>query len=106
MCAWLLVQLSCLQASLDALTSIARSLQAAKGPGDDVRAVGSDIQAGEVVLPEGSVIGAAEVGLLATVGAAKLRVSFLLQRNPIGGSIDIASQMVGRSGPSTSHTRK
>ena len=53
-------------------------LQAAKGPGDDVRAVGSDIKAGEIVLPEGTVIGAAEVGLLATVGAAKLRVGFLL----------------------------
>ena len=49
-------------------------LQAAKGPGDDVRAVGSDIKAGEIVLREGTVIGAAEVGLLATVGAAKLRV--------------------------------
>lgn len=48
--------------------------QAAKGPGDDVRAVGSDIKAGEVVLPKGSVIGAAEVGLLATVGASKLKV--------------------------------
>lgn len=53
-------------------------LQAAKGPGDDVRAVGSDIRAGEVVLPEGTVIGAAEVGLLATVGAANLKVGCLL----------------------------
>ena len=43
-----------------------------------MRAVGSDITAGEVVLPKGTVIGAAEVGLLATVGAAKLRVSSLL----------------------------
>ena len=55
------------------------SLQAAKGPGDDVRAVGSDIEAGEEVLPKGTVIGPAEVGLLATVGAAKLRVSSLLE---------------------------
>lgn len=52
-------------------------LQAAKGPGDDVRAVGSDIKADEVVLPKGTVIGAAEVGLLATVGAAKLKVSII-----------------------------
>ena len=48
--------------------------QAAKGPGDDVRAVGSDIQAGEVVLAAGTVIGAAEVGLLATVGAHTVQV--------------------------------
>ncbi len=49
-----------------------------------MRSVGSDIKAGEVVLPQGTVIGAAEVGLLATVGAAKLRVSpSLLQRYPI-----------------------
>ena len=48
--------------------------QAAKGPGDDVRALGSDIKAGEIILPHGSVIGPAEVGLLATAGAAKLKV--------------------------------
>ena len=35
--------------------------------------MGSDIKAGEVILPHGSVIGPAEVGLLATVGAAKLK---------------------------------
>ena len=52
---------------------IARA-QAAKGPGDDVRAVGSDIRAGEVVLGAGTVIGAAEVGLLATVGAHTVQV--------------------------------
>ena len=47
-----------------------------------MRAVGSDIKAGEVVLPQGTVIGAAEVGLLATVGAAKLKVGSWLQRCP------------------------
>lgn len=40
-----------------------------------MRAVGSDIQAGEVVLSAGTVIGAAEVGLLATVGAHTVQVS-------------------------------
>ena len=49
--------------------------QGAKGPGDDVRAVGSDIQAGELVLASGSVIGPAEIGLLATVGAQAVQVS-------------------------------
>ncbi|CAL5220125.1 g2080 [Coccomyxa viridis] len=65
-------------------------VKAAKGPGDDVRAVGSDIQAGEVVLPEGSVIGAAEVGLLATVGAAKLRV----YRKPVVGVLSTGDELV------------
>lgn len=50
--------------------------QPAKGPGDDVRALGSDIAAGEVVLAAGSLIGAAEIGLLATVGAATVKVHF------------------------------
>jgi hypothetical protein len=36
--------------------------------------VGSDIAAGELVLAKGSLIGAAEVGLLATVGAAEIEV--------------------------------
>ena len=48
--------------------------QAAKGPGDDVRAVGSDIQAGQVVLHKGTRLGAAEIGILATVGASEVQV--------------------------------
>ena len=52
-------------------------VQPAKGPGDDVRALGSDIAAGEVVLAAGSLIGAAEIGLLATVGCATVKVHFL-----------------------------
>ncbi|BDA47114.1 Gephyrin [Coccomyxa sp. Obi] len=51
-----------------------RILKPAKGPGDDVRALGSDIAAGEVVLAAGSLLGAAEIGLLATVGAATVKV--------------------------------
>lgn len=50
-------------------------VQPAKGPGDDVRATGSDIASGEVVLAKGSRIGAAEIGLLATVGAATVQVT-------------------------------
>lgn len=43
-------------------------------PGCDVRQVGSDMAAGEVVLSAGHHIGAAEVGILATVGATKVTV--------------------------------
>lgn len=52
-------------------------MQPARAPGDDVRALGSDIAAGEVVLPAGTPLGAAEIGLLATVGAATVRVHFM-----------------------------
>lgn len=52
-------------------------VQPAMGPGDDVRALGSDIAAGEVVLAAGSLLGAAEIGLLATVGCATVKVHFL-----------------------------
>lgn len=51
-----------------------RILTAAPRPGADVRATGSDIAAGEVVLPAGCIIGPAEVGLAATVGITSLSV--------------------------------
>src|SRR5690606_11865576 len=40
--------------------------------GADLRPVGSDVAAGEEVLPAGSLLGPAEIGLLATVGAAQV----------------------------------
>lgn len=52
------------------LVQIGRQVQ----PGDDIRAIGADIDAGETVLPAGIHLGAAEVGLLATVGAAQVQV--------------------------------
>ena len=42
--------------------------------GQDIRKIGSDIEKGSIILQQGSVIGPAEIGLLATVGAAKVRV--------------------------------
>ncbi|WIA42709.1 hypothetical protein OEZ86_008658 [Tetradesmus obliquus] len=42
--------------------------------GKDIRQVGSDIEAGAVVLQAGERVGVAEVGILATVGAASLPV--------------------------------
>eukprot|EP00879_Flechtneria_rotunda_P011488 GHRR01012001.1.p1 GENE.GHRR01012001.1~~GHRR01012001.1.p1 ORF type:complete len:319 (+),score=94.00 GHRR01012001.1:795-1751(+) len=43
-------------------------------PGQDIRPVGSDIQAGQLVLKAGERVGVAEIGILATVGAANLPV--------------------------------
>ena len=42
--------------------------------GEDIREVGSDMAAGQLVLSAGHFIGAAEVGILATVGAVKVDV--------------------------------
>lgn len=42
--------------------------------GDDIRPIGSDIQAGEEVLAPGNQLDAAEIGLLATVGVAQVPV--------------------------------
>lgn len=43
-------------------------------PGEDVRQVGSDVRQGELVLPAGTLLGPAEVGILATVGAVQVKV--------------------------------
>jgi len=42
--------------------------------GADVRPIGSDMRPGQEVLPAGTRLGAAEIGLLATVGIAQVRV--------------------------------
>lgn len=46
-------------------------------PGEDVRQVGSDVRQGELVLPAGTHLGPAEVGILATVGATHVKVRAL-----------------------------
>lgn len=49
-------------------------INSAVRPGDDVRPVGFDVAAGQQVLAAGTRLGAAEIGLLATVGAATVSV--------------------------------
>ena len=49
-------------------------LQPAKQAGEDIRQIGSDIKEGQLVLGEGELVGAAEIGILATVGASKIEV--------------------------------
>jgi molybdopterin molybdotransferase len=44
-------------------------------PGDNIRSAGEDIRAGSVVLPAGSRVGAAELGVAASVGRSMLRCS-------------------------------
>ncbi|NOZ05761.1 MAG: molybdopterin molybdotransferase MoeA [Chloroflexi bacterium] len=49
-------------------------LSKAVQPGDDVRPPGQDIVQGQLVLPAGTAIGPAEIGLLATVGQVRVPV--------------------------------
>jgi molybdenum cofactor synthesis domain-containing protein len=44
------------------------------GPGTNVRPVGQDMAAGEIALPKGSVLGPAEIGLLASLGHSRILV--------------------------------
>jgi molybdopterin molybdotransferase len=48
-------------------------------PGDSVHVVGQDVARGQLLLPRGTVLGAAEIGLLATVG----RVRVAVHRRPV-----------------------
>lgn len=49
-------------------------VQGASQVGEDIRQPGSDIQAGHTVLAAGALLGAAEIGILATVGAVQVKV--------------------------------
>jgi molybdopterin molybdotransferase len=50
-------------------------LQRTARPGDNLRRVGVDLEVGQRVLEAGTLIGSAEIGLLATVGVAEVAVS-------------------------------
>jgi molybdopterin molybdotransferase len=52
----------------DGMLSISHPLN----PGDSVHVIGQDIARGELVLPRGMVLGAAEIGLLATIGQVRV----------------------------------
>ena len=56
--------------------------QAAARAGEDIRPVGSDIKRGQAVLQAGDMLAAPEIGILATVGAAKVQVSPLHAPHP------------------------
>lgn len=47
-------------------------LRQVPGAGDGIRPIGQDIRAGEVVLRAGTLLGPAEIGLLATIGKGRL----------------------------------
>jgi molybdopterin molybdotransferase len=49
-------------------------IRASVAEGTNVRVTGSDVQAGDLVLPAGSVLGPREIGLLAALGSSRARV--------------------------------
>lgn len=67
-------------------------------PGESVRPAGEDMRAGETVLEPGHLIGAAEVGLLATLGHAQVRV-FRRPRVAILSTGDELVDLGGAIGP-------
>ncbi len=60
------------EASEDGSRELRVEMLKASAPGQDIRRVGSDIAAGEKVLAAGTVLRAAELGLLATVGCTRV----------------------------------
>ena len=59
-------------------------------PGQEIREVGSDVGAGEMVLERGERLGPAEVGLLATIGAQSVDVS----RRPLVAVLSTGDEVV------------
>lgn len=66
--------------------------------GHDVRQVGSDMAAGEVALAAGHFVGAAEIGILATVGATTVAV----HRQPVVAVLSTGDEVQEPSAPSLS----
>ena len=64
-------------------------------PGDGIRPVGQDIRSGEVVLRRGTLLGAVEIGLLATIGMA----SVLAHPRPRVGIFSTGDELVEVDAP-------
>lgn len=61
--------------------------------GQDIREIGSDLPAGEIVLRKGTYIGAAEIGLLASCGIS----SVLVSPRPVVGVLSTGDEIVNLS---------
>ncbi len=69
------------EASADGRTELKVEMLTAVVEGHDIRRAGSDIAAGTVVVNKGAVLAAAELGLLATVGATAVRYTLASHLN-------------------------
>ncbi|MHB1854251.1 MAG: molybdopterin molybdotransferase MoeA [Acidimicrobiales bacterium] len=70
-------------------------IQAPVGEGDNVRAPGGDIAAGQVVFPPGSVLTPSHLGVAASIGATTLSV----HRRPRVGVLSTGDELVDGGGP-------
>lgn len=64
-------------------------------PGDDVRAPGSDLAPGTIVLARGEKVGAAEIGLAATVGVGALKV----RAKPVVAVLSTGDELIAAGEP-------
>jgi molybdopterin molybdotransferase len=64
-------------------------------PGDYILRPGTDMEAGQIVLPRGTVLGAAEIGLLATVG----RPTVAVYRQPVVAVLSTGDEVVEPDAP-------
>lgn len=63
-----------IRSSADGTAELEVEIKVAPKPGQDIRPTGSDIETGQTVIPAGTEIGPAELGLMATVGATTVSV--------------------------------
>lgn len=66
------------------------ALKQAARPGDNVRPVGEDIRAGQVVIPAGTLVRAEEIGVLASIGQAQVPVT----RKPVVLIVSTGDELV------------
>lgn len=71
------------------------TLQREPRPGDYILRPGTDMEAGQIVLPRGTVLGAAEIGLLATVG----RPTVAVYRQPVVAVLSTGDEVVEPDAP-------
>ncbi len=70
-------------------------LRRAVQPGDAVRGAGDDVRTGELVVPAGTVLGPAHLGVLASIGSRTVRA----HRRPRVGVLSTGDELVTDGGP-------
>lgn len=70
-------------------------LHRAPNPGENIHTIGQDIAAGQAVLARGTMLGFAEIGLLATVGRTRVRV----YRRPVVAVLATGDEVYEPDGP-------
>ncbi|MBM4411806.1 MAG: molybdopterin molybdotransferase MoeA [Chloroflexi bacterium] len=72
-------------------------IDVAAQPGANIRVAGEDVRAGELVLPRGTVLGAAQVGVLASLGLA----SVVVHRRPVVAILSTGDELLRPGDPLT-----